>query len=108
MAKLTTQVITQAGVVPSFAAADAAGDTIDPGPATFLHVKNASAAAVTVTVDSVQRCSQGADHNLAVAVAAGAESMIGPLDAGRFAQSSGLVNVTYSAVASVTVGPRST
>jgi hypothetical protein len=104
MALLVTQTVTQAGTVPAFVAASAGGDTMVPGPTTSLRVKNGGGAPVTVTLDSVAPCSQGFDHNLTVAVAAGAEAEIGPIDAARFAQpSTGLAAITYSGVTSVTV-----
>lgn len=104
MAALTTQPAVHAGMSPTFTAADAAGDTFAPGDDVVLHVKNGSAAAVTVTIASPTPCSQGSTHPLAVSVPAAGERIIGPFPAGRFAQpSSGRVNVTYSAAASVTV-----
>ncbi len=105
MATLVTQPITQAGTIPAYVAAAAGGDKVSPGPTTWLHVKNGGGAPITVTVDSVTPCSQGSDHNLAVVVNNGAEKMIGPLPADRFASAvDGLVAVTYSAVTTVTVG----
>lgn len=104
MAVLTIQPAAHTGLNPSYAAASAGGDQFPPGEDVMLHVKNADATSKTVTVLSPTPCSQGATHNLAVAVPAGTERMIGPLPAGRFAQpSTGLVHVTYSAVTAVTV-----
>lgn len=105
MATLVTQPVTPAGTAPTYAAASAGGDKINPGPTTFLHVKNASGASITVTVDSVAPCNQGGDHNLVVAVpATTGDRMIGPLPADRFASATdGLVAVTYSGVTSLTV-----
>lgn len=104
VALLALQRITQSGLAPAFAAADAAGDRFQPGDDVKLHVKNASAAAVTATVNSQKVCDQGVDHDLAVSVPAGGERVIGPLPANRFADpADGLVKVTYSAVTSVTV-----
>lgn len=105
MAALATQQIVNAGVIPTYAAAAGGGDTVAPGDTTFVHVKNASVGSITVTVDSVAASSYGTDVDLVVAIAAGAEKMIGPLPASRFAQTTtGLVNISYSGVTSLTVG----
>lgn len=104
MALLATQTVTDAGITPAYGAASAGGDTFQPGDDVFLHVKNASGASVTVTVASQKPCNHGTTHNAAVAVPAGAERMLGPFPAERWASpASGLVSVTYSATASVTV-----
>lgn len=97
MAFLAPQAITRAGLTATLAAAAAGGDTLTPGERTFLRVRNPTAGAITVTVDSVRTCDQGFDHNAAVSVAAGATTDIGPLPAERFAGAGGVVNVTYSA-----------
>lgn len=111
MALLPNQVMTPAGLDVAFTAASAGGDTLQPGDNTFLHVKTGATGPTTVTIDSVAVCNMGVDHNLVVVVAANDDVQIGPLPAQRFAQpTTGLVNVTYSQVATVTVaaviGPR--
>lgn len=102
MANLATQQM-GFGTAINYSGADAAGDTVAPSDRTYLHVKNGSAASVNVTVDSRRPCDQGVDHDLVVAVPAGGDRMIGPVSPGRFAGTSGLASVTYSAAASVTV-----
>ncbi|HHY95085.1 MAG TPA: hypothetical protein GX513_08765 [Firmicutes bacterium] len=105
MAVLAVQKIGLAGLKPTYVAADAAGEEFANSGRTFLHVKNGSAAQITVTIDSIKKCDQGFDHDVTVAVPAGEERMIGgkELEPGRFNNSSARVKVTYSAVASVTV-----
>ncbi|RJX18505.1 MAG: hypothetical protein C4570_06400 [Ammonifex sp.] len=103
MAQLTVQNIALAGLTPSYAAAAAGGDNFTNDGRAFLHVKNGSASSINVTVDSAVPCNQGFDHDITVAVAAGADKMIGPFDPERFNDSTGKVNVTYSAVTTVTV-----
>jgi hypothetical protein len=103
VALLSPQAVTRAGLNPSFVAADAAGDTFLPGTGVMLRVKNASAAAVTVTVNSVRPCDQGFDHDVAVSVPAGGDVTIGLFPSERFAGAGGVVSVTYSATASVSV-----
>lgn len=104
MGLLTVQTFNNMALVPAVQAADAAGDTFANQGLTFLLVHNASAAPITVTVASQQQCSQGHTHNLNVSVAAGVDTWIGPFDVNRFSNSSGIVSVSYSAVASLSVG----
>jgi hypothetical protein len=102
VAALTSRQITPAGTAPALAAATAGGDTMDTGPTNMLHVKTGATGA-TVTVDSVTACSQGFDHNLAVVVGANSEAFIGPITAQYNQPTTGLANITYSQVATVTV-----
>lgn len=103
MALLGTQVISKEGIAPAFVAASVGGDTFRNTGSNFLHVKNGGASSVTVTIDSVEKCSHGFDHDLTVSVAAGAERIIGPLQEKRFNNDSGHVSVSYSGVTTVTV-----
>ena len=104
MATLASQVIAQTGLGVAYAAAAAGGDRIPTGDSLFLHVKNAGAAAITVTLDAVRKCDQGVEHDLVVVVPIGGDRMVGPLPSARFASElDGLVAVAYSAVAAVTV-----
>ena len=103
MAVLAVQKVSKTGLAPAFAAADVAGDQFANGGRTYLHVKNASAVSVNVTADSKKQCDQGFDHDVVVAVPAAGERLIGPFDPSRFNNSSGRIEVGYSAVASVTV-----
>lgn len=103
MAQLTTQQITAAGLVPTLAAASAGGDTWTPTSTTFLIVNNGSGASITATV-AVTATSYGqAVDNVAVAVAAGAQALIGPFPPGEVANSTGVGSVTYSASSNVSV-----
>ena len=103
MAVLAIQKISQSGLAPAYQAADVAGDEWANGGRTMLHVKNGSAAAVTVTVDSIKPCDQGFDHDVLVNVPAGGEQLIGPFEPSRFNNASGRCKATYSAVATVSV-----
>lgn len=103
MALLAQQRIVAGGLTPTYAAATGGGDSLNPGDDVFLHVKTGGTGA-TVTVNSQKNCDQGVDHDLVVVVGATSERMIGPLPANRFADpADGLVKVTYSQVATVTV-----
>lgn len=104
MALLTTQQVLPTGTIITPVAANAGGDTMQPGSSSFLRAVNGSGGSITVTIDSAAPCNYGADHDLVVAVAAGATKDIGPLPASRFARASdGLVGITYSGVTSLTV-----
>lgn len=92
-----------AGCVPTYASATSGGDQFANDGRTFFHVKNAGATK-TITIASQIACSQGSTHNDAVAVTSGGEAMIGPFDPSRFSDTSGNVQLTYSAVTSLTIG----
>lgn len=97
---LNVQKSSLSGITPVFTAADAAGDTFQNTGKEYLHVKNGSAGAITVTVDSVRSCDQGFDHNASASVPAGGEKVLGPFTQHRFG---GVASVTYTAAAGVTV-----
>jgi hypothetical protein len=100
---MATIVVTRSsdvGAVPTYAAASGGGDTLPNDGNTVLHVKNGGGSSITATVTSNKKCDQGFLHDDVVAVAAGAEKVIGPFNVGRFGRN---VAVTYSAVTTVTV-----
>lgn len=103
MAVLTVQSATRGGLISSFVGADVAGDSFPNDGHTVLRVKNGSAASITVTLNSARPCSQGFDHDEPVSVPAGAEPDIGPFPTDRWNDVNGRMNVSYSAVTSVTV-----
>ncbi len=106
MAALTTLNIPLAGVAPSYAAAAAGGDTFLPTNNTFLHVKNASGSAITVTIVTPGSVQGQAVADTAVSVpATTGERLIGPMRADLYARTSdGRADITYSAATSVTIG----
>jgi hypothetical protein len=104
VATLTTQTITRAGLNPSYVAATSGGDKIKPGDRTWLHVKNGSGGSITVTLVTPGAVEGQAIADLAVAVPASGERMIGPIDDRLFRDpADGLCSITYSAVTSLTV-----
>ncbi|MEA3250145.1 MAG: hypothetical protein U9Q35_00975 [Pseudomonadota bacterium] len=104
MATLTVQKSSIDGIAPTYAAADIAGDEFAWGRSAFLHVKNGDAASHTVTIASQVTARPGiAPADIAVAVPAGEERIIGPFTEGAFKDGNGSVQVGYDAVASVTV-----
>ena len=104
MATLTTQPATAiGGKTITYTAASAGGDKVAPGPNVYLLVKNGSAAAITVTLDTTGTAFNGvAIPDTAVTVAAGAETII-PITADYRNTTDGLAAITYSAVTTVTV-----
>lgn len=107
MATLTTQNISLSAIIPTYANASGGGDKVRPGPRTFLHVKNASGASITVTVDDTKtptpEGATGFDPDLKCVIAGGSEKMVGPIVEGRFRGTDGLAAVTYSSATSVTI-----
>lgn len=102
MAELTLQVVSLAGVTPSYVAANAGGDTFVNNGRVLFHVKNGGGASITVTFTATGSY-LGVDlEDVAVSVGAGSEKVVGPFPPGAF-NSSGSVGVGYSAVTSVTV-----
>lgn len=110
MTALTPSVAARSGGTDVSAGMIAAanGDTMPAGPNNFLHVKNASGSAVTVTVTPP---SGGgplgttiAPLSLTPAVAATTgDMMYGPFPTSPFGDANGNVTFTYSATATVTV-----
>jgi hypothetical protein len=104
MALLTPQTAKITGTTVTYAAADAAGDTLAPSGRVCLHVRNGGTAAITATVTTPGNTRWGqSDPDIPVSVAAGAEAAIGPFPAELGDPATGLVGVSYSAAASVTV-----
>lgn len=107
MALLASQSITRAGLAPSYAAATGGGDTFTPDGDTFLHVKNASGGAITVTIVTPRTDAWGnaiADNTVSVPATTG-DRMIGPFPADSYADpTTGLASITYSAVTTLTIG----
>lgn len=105
MATLTTQQITRSGVGPTYAAAAAGGDKFTPTKDTFLHVKNGSGGALTVTIVTPQEAFPGAaTADIAVSVPGTSERMVGPFPAQFFRDpADGLASITYSGVTTLTI-----
>ncbi len=104
MALLAHQQIAATGTAVSHAAAAGGGDTVAPDSRLFLWVKNASGGAITVTVVVPGTYYGQALADIAVSVpATTGERLIGPLDNRLADPSTGVVNITYSGVTSLTV-----
>lgn len=105
MAVLSLQAITASGLAAIYSSASAGGDKVPLGAANiFLHVKNASASPVTVTITTQANSYKGLTvPDRTVTVAASADKFIGPIDAALHADSNQQAAVGYSAATSVTV-----
>jgi hypothetical protein len=106
MALLTVHPISMTGDSKAYVAADAGlTDTFPNDGRTFLHIKNTNASGRTATVNSIRPCDQGVDHNIPIAIGATTgDEMAGPFDPARFNDpNTGLVSVTFDAVAGVTI-----
>lgn len=106
MAVLAAQSIVEAGIAPSFAAANAGGDRVQPGPGVYIEIINGGGAPITVTVDCKTPSNYGTDADLGpISVPATARRKIPVNDARRFGSpTDGLADIAYSGVTSVTVG----
>jgi hypothetical protein len=103
MAELSVQQVSLTGLSATYTAAATAGDDFLNSGKSILHVMNADSASTTVTVNSIENCNQGYDHNVVVAVPAGSEIFIGPFNRARFNGADGKADITYSSVADLTV-----
>lgn len=103
MAALSTEVITQTGINPTFNSAAAGGDSFTHGAKTYIHVKNDDASSHTVTVASQYSATPGIGPvDLDITVPAGEERIAGPFNS-NFKDSAGDVQLTYDAVTSVSI-----
>ena len=103
MSTLNIQKVVLGGLSPTYAAASAGGNEFENSGREFIHVKNGHTSPQTVTVNSQVVCNQGFDHDVAVAIPASEERMIGPFPQSRFNDAGGKVQVTYSGVTALTI-----
>lgn len=101
MATYTAQKVGSTLLQPTYRSAASGGDKVSPG--VLLHIKNASASSINATVVTAALF----DTDLAVAdrvnaVAAGAEGFVRVPNNSIYTNSAGLVDLTWSAVTSVT------
>lgn len=103
MALIAAQQLAITGVTPTFAAATGGGDTIAPDDRTFLRLKNGSGGAITATIVVPGTTYGQANPDVAVNIpATTGDVLIGPLVPALADPSTGLINVTYSGVTSLT------
>jgi hypothetical protein len=68
---------------------------------TVVQVNNAGSSSCDVTFKSAQLCSQGFEHDVTIAVAAGTTEIVGPFPVNRFNDSNNGITVNYSEIVSV-------
>lgn len=106
MAKIEEQLVTLAGLAPTFTAAAGGGDTFDPDADTFIVVKNGGGSPITVTVPTprVDPATGLAEADVSVSVpATTGERWIGPFPFETYADpATGLGSIGYSGVTTVT------
>lgn len=107
MATVTPTLKNAVGKSIPMAAAAGGGDVVTNTGGVVILFQNGDASSKTVTVKSYYTGTAPAGTtkaDLAVVVAAGETAVIGPLDAAVWNNSSGQVELTYSAVTSCKVG----
>ena len=110
MADLTIQNVVEAGLAATYANASSGGDAVlNTNGDVVLHVKNDDVASKTVTV-TAQRTSQNvpdfgdmSKSNIQVSIPASEDRFIGPFPKGAYNDGAAKVQITYSAVTSVTI-----
>lgn len=106
MADLTVNAFSGGVITQTLVSANAGGDAI-PGydGKQFLVVTNGSGGSINVTLNSQVVCDQGSDHDLVIAVAAGATRQIkAPAPATRWQDTNGKLQISYSGVTSLSIG----
>ena len=104
MAVLSVQEIIRAGIVPTYNAASAGGDSFPNDGGTLLHFKNTNAAARNVTI-ATQITVDGkavADDVINIPATTG-DKMVGPFPSGIYNDVNGRVQLTYDAATNLTV-----
>ena len=101
--ELTVQSMTSAGVEVTFTAANEDGNYFTNDGRTFIWIKNGDGDNHNIIIDSPTNCNYGFAHDVTVIVTAGEDRLIGVFDTARFNDSNSRVNITYSAVTSVTI-----
>ncbi len=105
MALLAQQVISRAGLTPTYSAA-AASTTVTTGDRSFLHVKNTAGSSMTVTITGTASVDGQPVTDLVVTVpATTGDKMIGPIKSSVFASlaDGSSASITYSSTTNVTV-----
>jgi hypothetical protein len=105
MALLAPIAVSKTGTVVAYQAATSGpGDTFVPNSRGVLLIKNGSGAPITATVVIPGNTDWSQPQpDVAVVIAAGAEAAIGPFPQNAADPITGLITVTYTAVATVTV-----
>jgi hypothetical protein len=102
--EITVQTITSAGATITFEDANVDGNFFENNGRTFIRVTNTNAATRNVIIDSPGICDQGFYHDVTITIAATTGNQdIGPFSTARFNDTSGNINITYSAVTNLKI-----
>lgn len=102
--ELAIQEIVDSGTVVTYVAATAAGNSAENSFGMTFRVKNGGVGSINVTEVAQANCSHGFRHDIVVAVPNDSVAKeIGPFRNDRFLNRDGLVEISFSAVTSVTV-----
>jgi hypothetical protein len=107
MAALNLTALTSAGASEALAAAAAGGDSFPLNQPINLAFKNAGAGPRTITVVAQNPCNHGVLHNRVYTVPNDGityRAVLTGTDLARFADAAGRVQLTYDAVAGLSVG----
>lgn len=112
MATLTRQNLGELGLTATYAACTGGGDQVDNSDGrTFLHIKNASGASITVTVAEQISGTTVTDPSIGIltkasaakAIAAAGEAFFGPFAKQGFNDSNSYIQIIYSGVTTLTI-----
>ena len=104
MAYFTAKSIVRDGLDPALGSAAAGGDAFINDGATFIEVDNAGVGSINVTIVTQKTIDAQAVADRVVAVPNGERRFIGPFQQQFYNDGDDKVQITYSAVTSVTVG----
>lgn len=102
MAARSAQNAVVAGLNATYHAASGGGDTIPAEDHVLLHIKNDSGVSVTATITTPATVEGLAIADATCVVPAGTERFAGPFKPSTFGNQAGLVDIAWSATASVT------
>ena len=99
MATLTVQELTTANLTAAYSAVEAGGDEFINDGNTFLHIRNTAGASITVTVASkISPVPKGlAQANITITLGGTVDVFSGFFSPEAYNDSSGMVQLTYSA-----------
>jgi len=104
MAALTPQTTTRAGIEPTYEACGAGGDEFANAGGELVHIKNGAGAEQIMTIVSQATVDGLAVADRTVAIPAGEERVVGPFPTATYNDGDGLVQLTYDAVVTLTIG----
>lgn len=109
MATLTAQSVVESGLEATYSAAAAGGDQFINDGREIVHIKNGAGGDITLTVTaqnsptSIPGYGNATKSNAVVTVTAGEERFVGPFPTSAYNDTSGYVQLGYSATGTVTL-----